>query len=151
MSNRCHLCQSLLFKFAYLSSQLPVDLPSTHVPVTLCLSSPSAYRHLTFCMLLPSTYVPVILCLFLSDMHLTLHESAFIWLTWIWICIWNHRNFLKFYLQYNLASCLSKRLWYLHMYVYWPITSFKYNFCKIKLFVTFKSDQDPDPLGSALW
>ncbi len=96
MSNSCHLCQSLLSKFAYLSSHLPVDLPSTHVPVTLCLSSPSAYRHLTFCMLLPSTYVPVILCLFLSDMRLTLHESVFIWLSWIWICIWNQRNFLNF-------------------------------------------------------
>jgi hypothetical protein len=48
-------------------------------------------------------------------------------------------------LQINLVSCLSKRLLYgtfLGMFfdLFTPIFS-----CKIQLFVTLKSDQDPDP------
>jgi hypothetical protein len=45
-----------------------------------------------------------------------------------------------------LVFCLSKRLLYLCRYAFGPITYLKYIFhVKILLFVTLKSDQDPDP------
>jgi hypothetical protein len=46
----------------------------------------------------------------------------------------------------NMVSCLSKRLLYLRRYV---LDQFPFFHVKIKLFVN-KSDQDPDPHGSAL-
>ncbi len=54
-------------------------------------------------------------------------------------------------LQINLVSCFSKRPVNLRMYVLLPISYIKFIFhVKIQLFVTLKSDQDPDPHGSAL-
>ena len=52
--------------------------------------------------------------------------------------------------QINLISSLSKWLLYLHRYVcfmtYYDNTYMKYiSHVKIQLFVTAKSDQDPDP------
>ncbi len=69
----------------------------------------------------------------------------------ICIRIQEHGNWPKF-TNKPLVSCLSKRLSYLRRYVCWPTTVpiFSIFFIKNLTFLTLKSDQDPDPHGSAL-
>jgi hypothetical protein len=72
--------------------------------------------------------------------------SAFIWLSWIRIRVGMRIRIQELAKIYNKpVSCLSKRLLYLRRYVF-PLTNFRYIFhVKNQLFVSFKSDQDPDP------
>ncbi len=71
------------------------------------------------------------------------HGSSLIWLSWIRIRIGNADP----YLGARKLTKINKETWIpAFKRAFAPITYIKYNFCvKIKLFVTAKSDQDPDP------